>query len=116
MESRKKVRLRIERLEARLAPSCVDPMPSHMDNEVLRAEHEAIFKLVPCAAVTDEAIASGLWNNPATWGSGVPAAEDNVYIPPEFTIVLTSVENAALRTLRIDGSLIFAPQSNTRLL
>ena len=88
----------------------------HPENPVLRQEHFALFDLVDYVDVTDTAIASGVWSNPAIWASqSVPAANANVLIPDEFTVTVDGHFTAALQTLRVDGHLEFDPFQSTSL-
>jgi hypothetical protein len=49
------------------------------------------------------------WSDPATWGGSLPAAGAAVIIPAGKTVLL-DVSPPALRSLQIDGTLIFANQ------
>jgi hypothetical protein len=104
-----------ENLEGRvLMHAGTTPAPVH-DNPVLEAEHQAVFNLVPHSAATHTAVQNGDWDDPATWDHGIPTVGANVLIPKEFTVQLDSVQRDVLRTLRIDGTLNFAPTINTGL-
>jgi G8 domain len=49
------------------------------------------------------------WSNPATWGGRLPQAGDAVVIPSGKTVLL-DVSPPALRSLSINGALVFAEQ------
>ena len=71
----------------------------HGGNTVMQTEHDNVMKLMPDAAVTNKAIASGSWEQDSTWEHGVPISGDNVLIPVGFSVSLNSVNDAPLRTL-----------------
>jgi G8 domain len=107
--------LAVENLERRTLLSCDHSETPHADNPVLQAEHLAVMDLVPCEAATTQAIVSGEWDNAATWDHGIPVAESNVLIPEGMSVLIDSVLDPKLRTVRIDGELSFAPNVNTAL-
>ncbi|MBA4065580.1 MAG: hypothetical protein C0501_18075 [Isosphaera sp.] len=82
----------------------------------------AVIDLVPYEAVTHRlAVSGGSWSNPNSWvrpdgSNGVPTADANVLIPAGMTAVVTHVDTAALRTVRVDGTLRFSTTVNTGLL
>ena len=83
---------------------------------VMQAEHQAMLALVPDEAVTNAAVQSGAWSDPATWaGAALPAEGANVLVPAGMTVTVDAVNSAALRTVRVDGTLDFATAVNTRL-
>ena len=60
----------------------------------------------------------GLWSDPNTWDEGrVPAANDRVLVPKDITVVYDVETNnpPALKTLRVDGRLLFHNCRNTFL-
>jgi hypothetical protein len=76
----------------------------------------AVLALVPDAAVTAMAIRPGLWSSPYTWREGhAPTANANVLIPLGVAVLVDNVFVAPLHTIRLDGTLIFSPHSNTGL-
>jgi hypothetical protein len=119
----------VEPLEVRVVLSA-----SHT-NAAMTAEHLAVFGarnaatqvitggLVPDAAVNNRSIASGEWDDPATWSDGVPDDNDNVLISVGTVITIDSDVSVSatdsrviLRTVRADGTLRFDPHVNTKLL
>ena len=99
-----------ESLESRRLLHGAPHDPAMMD------EHLAMLALVPDEAVTHAAVRSGAWSEPSTWRGGVaPAAEANVLVPPEVTVTVDRVDPAALRTVRVDGTLTFATAVDTQL-
>jgi ribosomal protein S19E (S16A) len=89
----------------------------HPDDPEKRAEHEAVFALVPHAAATHRTIASGNWSDAAIWqGQSLPTAGAKVLISAGNTVQFDSILVTALHTVRIDGALEFAPHLDTQLL
>src|SRR5262245_17758029 len=89
----------------------------HPDDPVLQAEHMDLLALVPDKEVTHTAIKDGPWSAAATWKDGkVPTAGANVLIPQGRTVTVDHVSIVALRAVRIDGKLDFAPDRDTGLL
>jgi hypothetical protein len=89
---------------------------AHPHDPVLQAEHADMLSLVPRAAVTHTAVADGRWSAPATWKEGkLPTADANVLIPRGKNVTVDRVLSVALRTVRVDGRLEFAPDRDTAL-
>lgn len=125
--------LRFEQLEARELMHA---------NAVLSAEHLAVFGsvdpntqavvggLAPDSAVSYRSMASGEWDDPATWlhvgspGDGtIPGNDANVVITAGTTVTIDSDlsvngqgQRVAIRTIRDDGTLRFDPHQDTKLL
>ena len=59
--------------------------------------------------------ASGLWNDPATWGGQVPAAGDAVTIASGHAVTYNDTTPDVLGGVQIDGTLVFAPDTNLEL-
>jgi Ca2+-binding RTX toxin-like protein len=88
----------------------------HPTNPTLRKEHLALMDLVKDSSITDRAIASGSWTNPAVWASGkVPVAGADVVISEEVTITINGNIAPKMHTIRVDGTLAFNPNVNTVL-
>lgn len=96
--------------------------PSHDDNnphmDPARAgEHQALLNLVPHEQATHRAVADGAWSIPATWEGGiVPTDAAHVLIPHEITVEVDDEFAARLATIRVDGTLNFATDVDTRLI
>jgi len=73
------------------------------------------FDVVPISAITHTAIASGSWTDPDTWDEGVPTDGARVYIPIGHTISIDEVLSERIKTIRLEGELVFAPALNTEL-
>jgi hypothetical protein len=93
-----------------------DKTIAHPHDPVLQAEHMDMLALVPPTAATHTAVSDGRWSDVATWKDGkLPTADANVLIPHGKTVTIDKVLSAALRTVRIDGKLEFAPDRDTCL-
>jgi hypothetical protein len=94
-----------------------DDKIAHPHDPVLQAEHMDMLHLVPHAAVTHKAVRDGLWSDPATWNDEkLPTADANVLVPHGKTVTVDRIFAVALRTVRVDGKLAFAPDRDTSLL
>ncbi|RMH20703.1 MAG: hypothetical protein D6701_03540, partial [Gemmatimonadetes bacterium] len=87
----------------------------HPTDPAKMAEHAALMNLVRPEDATHVAVASGDWFDPATWGGSVPGAGARVLIPQGVSVDYTGVSDARLFTVRVDGELSFATQSDTRM-
>lgn len=76
----------------------------------------AMFDLVPYQAVTHRAVTSGDWSEPATWeGRVVPVPGARVLVPADVTVTVDRPLLAPIETVRVDGTLRFAPDRDTML-
>lgn len=92
-----------------------DPV-AHADNPGMASEHAAVLALVPRSSATHVAVADGSWSAAATWQSGrVPDADAKVLIPDGIAVLYDLKSDAGIFTLRVDGTLRFAPDRDTRL-
>jgi hypothetical protein len=93
-----------------------DEKIAHPHDPVLQAEHMDMLHLVPHSEVTHRAVRDGRWSDATTWNDEKsPAADANVLIPHGKTVTVDKVFSAALRTIRVDGKLEFAPDRDTSL-
>ncbi|MGB0582042.1 MAG: G8 domain-containing protein [Limisphaerales bacterium] len=102
-----------------------DPKPSTQDSPT--AEHailelpaelktpEDVLALVAEQSLTHRAIQDGHWNDPATWGGQIPLPGARVHIASGITVTLGDEGTAHLKSLLIDGSVVLAPQEDTKL-
>ena len=75
-------------------------------------EHLAALSLVDYKDVTTRAVSSGAWSDPNVWQDGMtPSEGDNVLIPRGQVVTVDTVLDASLRTVRVDGTLRFEPDS-----
>lgn len=87
------------------------PTDPHMDAEASR-----LFALVPLQGATHTTIASGNWSDPSIWRNGaVPGANAKVVIAAGISVRFDAFMSTAIDTLRIDGTLSFAVDTNTQL-
>ncbi|HHG83861.1 MAG TPA: hypothetical protein ENJ82_03855, partial [Bacteroidetes bacterium] len=58
----------------------------------------------------------GNWNQTSTWGNQtVPGTGQSVRIPQGVTVVVTNLNSAEVKFIRVEGTLIFRPTLNTKL-
>ncbi len=96
--------------------SQIDDCSAHPTDEVMHDEHCAVFALVPEDGATHITIANGSWFSPSTWNTGsVPNAGANVLIDSGFTISYDAVSETEIDWVRVEGTLNFASNINTKL-
>ncbi len=80
-------------------------------------EMEAMFNLVKYVNITHRTVQSGDWSDPATWGGveNMPLTEARVLIEAGHVITVDGIFNENYRTIRVDGTLRFATDTNTSL-
>ncbi|MEM7313923.1 MAG: G8 domain-containing protein, partial [Planctomycetota bacterium] len=89
---------------------------AHPDNPELAAEHCAAMNLARPEDATHVLVASGDWSEPANWANGVlPGDKARVHIPAGITVTVDRVDPTTYATIRVDGTLRFAPNVNTEL-
>jgi Ca2+-binding RTX toxin-like protein len=98
----------------------IDPNASaspHAHDPLEQSEHLAALALVPSANATHVAIKNGSWFDPSIWQNGtVPDNNADVWIQPGVAVTYDSQSNARIHTIRVDGTLRFATDQNTKLL
>jgi hypothetical protein len=103
-------------------PSC-PCQPETPDHAVGRApahddphgEHASALAIFQAADVTHRARKSGDWSDPSTWDHGIPTDHARVVIPRGVTVALTRQLEPALDWLRLEGTLRFGTDADTRL-
>ncbi|MEL6936043.1 MAG: G8 domain-containing protein, partial [Cyanobacteria bacterium J06607_17] len=71
---------------------------------------------VPESAVTHKAIKNGSWFDPNTWANKkVPGASANVMIAKGVSVTYDQESDAVLKTVRVDGTLSFATNKDTKM-
>ncbi len=76
---------------------------------------DAVFEPpAPPPADTPVAAAGERWSNPATWGGRLPQAGEDVVIPAGRTILI-DLSPPPLRSVRIDGALVFDAERHIEL-
>jgi hypothetical protein len=94
-----------------------DPNLPHPDDLGKQDEHLALLAIVPREAATFVTIASGNWNNPATWKDGkIPTGLAQVLVAAGTTVNFNVVQTNAMKWVRIDGTLEFATNIDTQML
>ena len=79
-------------------------------------ESMKFYNLVPLAGATHVSVTNGNWSDPKTWRNGiVPTIGAKVAIATGTTVRFDVVMTSAIDTLRIDGTLSFATDRNTKL-
>ncbi len=88
-------------------------MDSHHEHD---AEHMAVMSLVQEQFVTHQSQQDGDWSNPETWGGMLPTEGARVQISTNHSVVVDEPIEETIRTLRIDGTLRFKEQAETKLI
>lgn len=86
------------------------------NNPAKMHEHMALLDLVPHTSATHVAINNGSWFDPNTWKDGVVPEEDaDVLIQEGVRVIYDNLSDASLHTVRVDGTLQFAPDTDTKM-
>ena len=89
---------------------------AHGDNAAMATEHMQLLDLVPRSEATHVAVANGDWFDPATWYQGrIPDADAKVLIPKGVSVTYDGESDASLFTVRVDGTLSFATDADTKM-
>jgi hypothetical protein len=93
-----------------------DDLLAHPNDPVLHAEHMDMLRLVARDEATHLAVRDGRWSDKDTWKDGkLPTADADVLVPRGLTVTVDEELAVSLRTVRVDGKLMFAPDRNTCL-
>ena len=88
----------------------------HADNPGKMKEHGALMELVPESKTTHVAVKSGSWFDASTWeGGNIPGDEARVVIEEGVNVRYDDESDARLKTVRLDGTLTFAHNKNTKM-
>lgn len=88
----------------------------HADSPGKMKEHQALMDLVPKSAATHIAINNGSWFDSSTWKGGtIPGNGARVMIEEGVTVRYDGESEARLKTVRLDGTLTFAHNQNTKM-
>ena len=80
------------------------------------AHNSPALQLVAANRATHIAIGSGAWSVASTWQNGaIPTSGARVLIPEGAHVTIRQELSAAIETVRVDGTLSFAHDRNTRL-
>ena len=86
-------------------------------NGMMMEHNDPISNLVPHSQTTHIPIKNGGWFNSSTWQNGqIPGDEANVLIPEGIKIWYGNQSDARLDTLRVDGTLTFRSETNSKML
>lgn len=89
---------------------------THDHDSSMADEHMAAMNLAPRGAATHVAIGNGDWFDPIIWSNGeVPGDDARVLIPDGVTVGYNEVSDARLFTVRIDGALDFATDTDSQM-
>ncbi|MFV0492212.1 MAG: Ig-like domain-containing protein [Pseudorhodobacter sp.] len=89
----------------------------HTHETSMQEEHAAAMQLTARGDATHIAIRHGDWNDPSIWNNGqVPSEGARVLIPEGMLVNYSSVNDASIFTVRVDGMLDFATDEDSRLL
>ena len=92
-------------------------MDAHMNDEQRATEHGQLLELVPRSEATHIAIGNGDWFDPDTWYNGeIPDEGAQVLIPRGVSVQYDGESDASLFTVRVDGELSFATDTDTKIL
>lgn len=87
------------------------------EHSVKSGEHQALMALVPESQATHRAIRSGSWFDTTTWAGGeIPGNNARVVVPDGLSLSYDGESNARLKTVRLDGTLTFAADKDTKLI
>ncbi|EDX71250.1 PA14 domain protein [Coleofasciculus chthonoplastes PCC 7420] len=88
----------------------------HQDHPGKQTEHLELLDLVPHSAATHVAINDGSWFDPNTWQQGqVPGTDAKVVISEGVHVTYDAESDTRLETVRVDGTLEFAHNRNTKI-
>ncbi|MEO1127711.1 MAG: G8 domain-containing protein, partial [Cyanobacteria bacterium J06639_16] len=94
----------------------MDGHTPHAGDPVKMKEHQALMDLVPKDKATHVAINNGSWFAPSTWQGGkVPGDGARVMVAEGVSVRYDDESDARLKTIRLDGTLTFAHNKNTKL-
>ncbi|MEM8809287.1 MAG: G8 domain-containing protein, partial [Cyanobacteria bacterium P01_G01_bin.38] len=89
---------------------------THGDDPAKMKGHQALMDLVPESQASHTAVKNGSWFAPSTWKGGkVPGNGANVMIKEGVSVRYDGESDARLRTVRLDGTLTFAHNKNTKM-
>ncbi|MDB9525724.1 G8 domain-containing protein [Oscillatoria sp. CS-180] len=88
----------------------------HADDPVKMKEHQALMDLVPKNKATHVAVNNGSWFDPNTWKGGkIPGDKAKVLIEEGVKVRYDGESDARLKTVRLDGTLTFAHNKDTKM-
>lgn len=88
----------------------------HGSDPAKMGEHMAVLDLVPRTEASHIAVKDGDWFDPKTWHTGeIPGRDAKVLIPDDIHVTYDKVKNVGLFTVRVDGTLEFATDTDSRM-
>lgn len=107
----------LDRVLFRTATERLDTRVPHEGDSLKQDEHLALTELVRYDQVTHYAVADGDWTDASTWRNGVvPGDGARVLIPIGVNVRVDGEFSQRLETIRIDGRLTYATDTNTHLI
>lgn len=88
-------------------------LPVPVRTQAVSLVHDQIHSITAKAEVT--AVRSGNWSDPLTWGGTLPGERAKVAIPRAVTVTVDREIPMGYDWLRVDGTLRFRPDADTRL-
>ncbi len=96
--------------------NAADMSMPHGDDPIKQGEHMKFLELVPESEASHVAVKSGSWFDASTWKGGkIPGDGAKVLIPDGISVAYSQESDARLKTVRLDGTLTFASDANTKL-
>ena len=108
--------LSLDHMPDRSEDERVHSLIPHAEEPVRLLNHFAVFELVRYDQVTHAAVRDGDWSDPQTWSTGtLPGSTSRVLIPTGVDVTISAKLAGPVDTIRVDGTLRFATDRNTRL-
>ncbi|MGB7412599.1 MAG: G8 domain-containing protein [Thermosynechococcaceae cyanobacterium] len=102
---------------AGLSMSMMASHPAHSHDPVKQLTHTALLDLVPAADATHIAINDGSWFDVNTWQNGqIPGDGSHVLIHEGISVTYDQKSDVRLQTIRVDGTLAFDAQVDTKII
>ncbi len=88
---------------------------THPSDTGKQEEHAALLNLLPSTTANAIAQQDGNWSDAATWGGALPQADQYVFIPNGMQVTYDVFSDTSFRGVRVDGTLQFRTDIDTRL-
>ena len=89
----------------------------HDSSSSMAGEHAALLDLVPRDDATHVAIGNGDWEDASIWSNGeVPGDDARVLIPDGVSVDYSTVSDARIFTVRVEGALDFATNADSQMI
>lgn len=86
----------------------------HMDDSHM-AHHMDVMNLVDDSLITDSAVQSGKFSDPATWGGKLPNSDAIIQIPMGMKVEYDLANSPTYNRIRVNGELAFSRTKSTLL-